>query len=88
MRGAFTNEGLRMAATDHPLTAVFEPCEEGGYHAFIKEIPGVHSEGDSLEAAQINLMDALHTLLVYRMEKALKNADVPKDTRFEAQLAA
>jgi predicted RNase H-like HicB family nuclease len=72
----------------HSLTAVFEPCEEGGFHVFIKEIPGVHSEGDNLEEAQANLMDALHTLLAYRMEKALKNRDVSKSTRFEAELAA
>jgi predicted RNase H-like HicB family nuclease len=43
---------------DHSLTAVFEPREEGGFHAFIKEIPGVHSEGEKIEEAQKNLMDA------------------------------
>ena len=51
------------------LTAVFETCEEGGFHAFFKEITGVHSEGENLEEAQANLTDALYTLLSYRMEK-------------------
>ncbi len=73
---------------DHAITAVFEACEEGGFHAYIKEIPGVHSEGETIEEAQENLMDALHTLLAYRMEKALKDKDVSKSTRFEAELAA
>jgi predicted RNase H-like HicB family nuclease len=73
---------------DHRLTAVFEKCEEGGYHVYLKEIPGVHSEGETLEEAQTNLMDALHQVMAYRMEKALKNRDVSKSTRFEAELAA
>jgi predicted RNase H-like HicB family nuclease len=73
---------------NHALTAVFEPCDEGGFHAYIKEIPGVHSEGETVEEAQANLMDALNTLFVYRMDKALKNRDVSKATRFEAELAA
>jgi predicted RNase H-like HicB family nuclease len=47
---------------NHTLTAVFEPCDEGGFHAYIKEIPGVHSEGETVEEAQANLMDALNTL--------------------------
>ncbi len=70
------------------LTAVFEPCDEGGFHAYIKEIPGVHSEGENLAKAQENLMDAFHTLLAYRMEKALKNKDVSKSRSIEAELVA
>ncbi len=31
------------------LTAVFEKADEGGYVAFIEELPGVHSQGESLE---------------------------------------
>ena len=48
---------------DRTLTAVFEQCDEGGFHAYIKEIPGVHSEGESIEEAQGNLMDAFRELL-------------------------
>ena len=73
---------------DHTLTAVFEHCDEGGFHAYIKEIPGVHSEGETLKEAKENLMDAFHTLLAYRMEKALENTDVSKSTSFEAELVA
>ena len=45
------------------LTAVFIPAEEGGYTAIIEEIKGVVSEGDTLEEAQENLMDALQLVL-------------------------
>lgn len=40
------------------LIAVFEPCEEGGYHAFIPEIPGIHTQGETLEETRENLADA------------------------------
>ena len=73
---------------DRTLTAVFEPCEEGGFHAYIKEIPGVHSQGENLAEAQGNLMDAFHELLAYRMEKALENRDFSKSRSIEAELVA
>jgi hypothetical protein len=38
----------------HTLTAVFERCDEGGFHTFIKEIPGVHSESDTIEESSID----------------------------------
>jgi predicted RNase H-like HicB family nuclease len=73
---------------DRTLTAVFEQCDEGGFHAYIKEIPGVHSEGESIEEAQGNLMDAFRELLAYRMEKALENKDLSKSRSIEAELVA
>ena len=47
-----------MKAKAH-FTAVFEPAEEGGYIAYIEEIPGVNTQGESLEEARENLLDAL-----------------------------
>jgi predicted RNase H-like HicB family nuclease len=41
------------------LTAVFEEAEEGGYIAYIEEIPGVNTQGETLEEAKVNLADAL-----------------------------
>lgn len=41
------------------LTAVFEEAEEGGYIAYVEEIPGVNTQGETLEEAKVNLMDAL-----------------------------
>ncbi len=51
-----------MERTDR-ITAVFEPCEEGGYHAFIPEMPGVHTQGETLVETIANLSEAvdIHT---------------------------
>jgi len=45
------------------LTAVFEEAEEGGYLAFIEELPGVNTQGESLDEAKINLLDALELVM-------------------------
>lgn len=45
------------------LTAVFVPAQEGGFTALIEEIPGAISEGETIEEARANLLDALHLLL-------------------------
>jgi predicted RNase H-like HicB family nuclease len=48
------------------LTAVFEEVPEsegGGYVAYVEELPGAISEGDSLEEARENLRDAISLLL-------------------------
>ena len=51
------------------LTAIFTPCEEGGYTAQIKEIRGVISEGETLEEAKENLLDALQLMLEVEQEE-------------------
>jgi predicted RNase H-like HicB family nuclease len=59
------------------ITAVFEPCDEGGYHAFIREIPGVHSQGETIEETSRNLADAFREIIAYRLESGLEeNWDV------------
>ena len=45
------------------LTAVFEEAEEGGFVAFIEEIPGVNTQGETLEEAKANLLEALDLVL-------------------------
>lgn len=52
------------------LTAVYEPCTEGGYTAWLEELPEVISEGDTLEQAEANLRDALSLTLELRHEEA------------------
>jgi predicted RNase H-like HicB family nuclease len=52
------------------LTAVFEPADEGGYVCWLEEMPGVQSEGDSLEEARTNLLDALKLAVEYLRERA------------------
>jgi len=59
------------------LTAVFEPAREGGYTCFVEEIPAAISEGDTLEEAKANLMDALQLVLKSRREPAIPPHDFP-----------
>ena len=37
----------------------FEPQVEGGYHAYAPELPGLHTQGDSLEDATADAEEAL-----------------------------
>jgi predicted RNase H-like HicB family nuclease len=38
---------------------VFEPQDEGGYHVYAPELPGLHTQGESLEEATDNAREAL-----------------------------
>ena len=53
------------------FTPVFEevsPSEGGGYIAYIVNLPGAISEGDTLEEARENLSDAVAILLALKGE--------------------
>ena len=55
------------------LTAVFEEVSEsegGGYVAYVEELPGAISEGDTLGEARENLRDAISLLLEANRELA------------------
>jgi predicted RNase H-like HicB family nuclease len=69
------------------LTAVFEPASEGGYVCHFEELPEVFSEGETLEEAKANLLDALTQVMEYHREEARKNP-VPGAMRKELRLAA
>lgn len=56
------------------MTLVFEPAEEGGFSAYVAEIPGANSQGETLEEAKRMVLGALHELLEYRREKAHRKA--------------
>lgn len=61
------------------LTIVYTPCEEGGYTAYIKEMRGVISEGDTKEEARENVLDALDLMLeVNRDESELEDSTINK----------
>ncbi len=38
---------------------VFEPQAEGGFHVYAPDLPGLHTQGDTLEAAEANAREAL-----------------------------
>jgi predicted RNase H-like HicB family nuclease len=45
------------------LTAVFEPAKEGGYTCLVEEIPAAIPQGETIEEAKANLLDALQLVL-------------------------
>jgi predicted RNase H-like HicB family nuclease len=62
------------------LTAVFEPADEGGYVCWLEEMPGVQSQGETVDEARANLMDALRLSLDYLRAKARQESS-PKALR-------
>ena len=69
------------------LTAVFEPAAEGGFTCRFEELPEVFSEGETLDEAKANLLDALTQVMEYHREEARRKA-APGTVRKEVQLAA
>ena len=45
------------------LTAVFRKAPEGGYIAFVEELPGANTQGETLEEARVNLREAVELVL-------------------------
>ena len=43
------------------MTAVFEPCDEGGFIAYVQELSGINTQGETIEEAKENLSDAVNT---------------------------
>jgi predicted RNase H-like HicB family nuclease len=62
-----------MVTMDSDLTIVFEPAEEGGYTAYIPEIPGAVSEGETVAEARDMVLDALRELTAWRRDSALQS---------------
>jgi len=49
--------------TELTLTAVYEEAEEGGYIAYVAELPGANTQGDTLDEARENLSEAIQLIL-------------------------
>ena len=45
------------------FTAVYVSCPEGGYAAFVEELPGANTQGETLEEARANLNEAVQLVL-------------------------
>jgi predicted RNase H-like HicB family nuclease len=66
------------------FTAVYEEVPEsegGGYVAYVEELPGAISEGDTLEDARENLRDAIGILLDANRELTGKGRTDQRITR-------
>ena len=59
----------------HCFTAVYQPAEEGGYIAFVEEIPGANTQGETLEEARENLREAVALILSVNRELAREAVD-------------
>ncbi len=57
------------------LTAVYVNIPEGGYAAYVEEIPGVNTQGETLEEAKKNLKEALSLVLETNKILAQKQFD-------------
>ena len=55
------------------LTAVFRPDPHGGYAAYVEEIPGANTQGETLEEARENLREAV--ALIIEANRALAAQD-------------
>ena len=63
------------------LTAVFQQVPEG-YIAFVEELPGANSQGDTLEEARANLQEAVQLVLESNRalsEESLRNKSVIRE---------
>jgi predicted RNase H-like HicB family nuclease len=58
------------------MTAVFEPCKEGGFIAYVQEIQGINTQGETIEEAKENLADAVN--LVFEEMRATVRKGITK----------
>ena len=64
------------------LTAVFLKVPEG-YVAFVEELPGANTQGETLEAARANLTEAVEMVLDANRalsQESLEGAEVIRET--------
>ena len=47
----------------YQYTAVFEPAPEGGFVVTVPALPGLVTEGDTIEEARAMVKDAIHSYL-------------------------
>jgi predicted RNase H-like HicB family nuclease len=57
------------------------------YYACVKEMPGVHTQGETLKEARENLVDAVQLMIAYLLEKKAAEIDQSDgQARIEAEL--
>ena len=64
------------------FTAIYKEAPEGGYVAFVEELPGANTQGETLEEARENLREAVTLVLESNRllaEEELGNASVIRE---------
>ena len=56
------------------FTAVFKEAPEGGYVAFVEELPGANTQGETLDEARVNLREAV--VLVMQANRLMAEEDL------------
>lgn len=74
------------ASLESGLTATLTPCEEGGYTAICKEVPGAISEGETKEEALSNLFDAVQAILAATNDLALEKLSRKGPSVFRSEM--
>lgn len=64
-------EKERAETTEYAYTALFEPAEEGGYLVRFPALPGLVTEGETLEEAREMAADALRCFIEGHLEDGL-----------------
>ncbi len=70
-----------LSTTFEPMntfTAVFQEAEEGGYIAFVEELPGANTQGETLDEARENLHEAVELILAANRRLALEGLDTTR----------
>jgi predicted RNase H-like HicB family nuclease len=57
------------------FTAVYQSVEEGGFVAFVEELPGANTQGETLEEARENLREAVELILETNRELVRETID-------------
>ncbi|MEA2239805.1 MAG: hypothetical protein QOC81_4529 [Thermoanaerobaculia bacterium] len=80
-----------LSTTFEPLntfTAVFQEAEEGGYIAFVEELPGANTQGETLDEARENLREAIELILATNRRLALQDLDTTRIIREQIVVGA
>ena len=73
---------------ERTFTAVFQPVDEGGYIAWVEELPGANTQGETLDEARENLKEAIELILEVNRERALEHVDETIAIREEIVVSA
>jgi len=57
------------------FTAVYQAADEGGFIAFVEELPGANTQGETLEEARENLREAVELILDANRELSRESLD-------------
>ena len=68
------------------LTAVFRADPDGGYVAFVEELSGANTQGETLDEARANLREAVE--LVLEANRALSEETLVGQTVIRERLSA